>query len=231
MIGRRALAVGAVVAASLCAACGRPTEVPIRPEQVTDFKSLYDANCTGCHGIDGRHGVAQPLNDPVYLALVDDARLTEAISNGRRGTPMTGFAVEAGGTLTKEQVRALRDGIRRNWADPQHVDRGELPAYSDDDARAEGAQAGDPDRGRRAYETHCSRCHGNDGHGGAQAGSVVDAAFLALTSDQQLRTTVIAGRTDEDIPGWRDYTPGRPMTNQQVSDVVAWLASHRGNHD
>ena len=231
LIGTRSLAIGAVVASAMLAACGRPTEMYVRPEQVTDFKMLYDTNCSACHGIDGRHGVAQPLNDPVYLALVGDARLIEVISKGSRGTPMTGFAAEAGGTLTKEQVRALVDGMRRTWADPQRLVGVSMPAYSEDEAIARGAQPGDRDRGRTAYEAHCGRCHGHDGRGGARAGSVVDEAFLALTSDQQLRTTVIAGRADEDIPGWRDYVPGQPMTDQQVSDVVAWLASHRGSYD
>ena len=231
MIATRTFTIGAVLAAALLAACGRPTEKFVRPDQVTDFKRLYDTNCAGCHGIDGRHGVAQPLHDPMYLALVDDAELIDAISMGRRGTPMTGFAAEAGGTLTKEQVRALVDGMRRNWADPQRIGGVSPPAYSADEAMAQGSQPGDPDRGRAAYEAHCGRCHGNDGRGGGKAGSVVDPAFLALTSDQQLRTTVIAGRADEDIPGWRDYTPGQAMTNQQVSDVVAWLASHRGSHE
>ena len=28
-------------------------------------------------------------------------------------------------------------------------------------------------------------------------------------------------------PDWRGYVPGRPMSDQEVSDVVAWLASQR----
>src|SRR5262245_32356005 len=99
------------------AGCGRPTEQSGRPDQVIDFNTLYEANCAGCHGTHGRRGVAQPLNDPVYLALVSDARLVEVISRGERGTPMTAFLGEAGGRLTKQQVRALVDGIRRNWSD------------------------------------------------------------------------------------------------------------------
>ena len=217
--------------AAALAGCGRPTERAGRPEQVTDFRILYEENCAGCHGADGRRGVAQPLNDPVYLALVSDARLIDVISHGMRGTPMTPFAVAAGGTLTDEQVRALVDGIRRNWSGAQRLAAATAPAYSEDDAIAQGAQRGDPTRGRATYETYCGRCHGNDGRGGPTAGSVVDEAFLSLTSNQALRTTILAGRADENIPGWRDYVPGQPMTSQQVSDVVAWLVSHRGTHD
>ena len=50
--------------------------------------------------------------------------------------------------------------------------------------------------------------------GGAapKGGSVVDASYLALVSDQYLRTTVIAGRTDLGMPDWREYVKGQPMT-------------------
>jgi hypothetical protein len=29
------------------------------------------------------------------------------------------------------------------------------------------------------------------------------------------------------MPDWRGNIPGRAMTAQDISDVVAWLASHR----
>jgi cytochrome c oxidase cbb3-type subunit III len=221
---RREIVRVVLLLAATTSGCGGPAEQAVRPEQVTDFKTLYRTNCAGCHGVDGRRGAAQPLNDPVYLALVSDGGLTEVISRGVRGTPMTAFAVDAGGTLTNAQVRALVDGLRRSWGGTQPAGAGPPPPYSE-------GEAGDSARGRTTFETHCARCHGLDGGGGPTAGSVVNPSFLSLTSDQSLRTTIIVGRNDESIPGWREYVPGQPMTNQQVSDVVAWLVSHRGNHD
>jgi len=38
---------------------------------------------------------------------------------------------------------------------------------------------------------------------------------------------VSAGRPDRGQPDWRGYIAGRPMSSQEVSDVVAWLASKR----
>jgi hypothetical protein len=55
----------------------------------------------------------------------------------------------------------------------------------------------------------------------------VDGSFLALISDQQLRTIVIAGRPELGAPDWRGDVVGRPLSAQEVSDVVAWLASQR----
>ncbi len=55
----------------------------------------------------------------------------------------------------------------------------------------------------------------------------MDRAYLALVSDQALRTLIIAGRPDLGHPDWRSYVPGRPLSAQQVSDLVAWLAAKR----
>jgi len=220
------------VAAMLASACATaPEETSIRPEQVTDFTELFDANCSACHGIEGNRGVAQPLNDPLYLALITDARLTDIISRGVRGTSMSAFARESGGTLTNEQLRALVEGMRRRWGRASEGPREGLPAYSAEDAIARGESRGDTGRGRSAFTTYCAACHGTDGKGGTSAGSVVDPAFLALTSDQSLRTTTIVGRQAESIPGWRDYVRGRPMNKQEISDVVAWISAQRGEHD
>jgi cytochrome c oxidase cbb3-type subunit 3/ubiquinol-cytochrome c reductase cytochrome c subunit len=55
----------------------------------------------------------------------------------------------------------------------------------------------------------------------------VDGSFLGLVSDQGLRTTIIAGRPDIGQPDWKSDVSGRPLTAQDVSDVVAWLAAQR----
>jgi cytochrome c oxidase cbb3-type subunit 3 len=38
---------------------------------------------------------------------------------------------------------------------------------------------------------------------------------------------VIAGRPELGAPDWRGNIAGRPMSNQDVTDVVSWLAWHR----
>jgi hypothetical protein len=55
----------------------------------------------------------------------------------------------------------------------------------------------------------------------------VNGSFLALLSDQELRTIVIVGRPELGAPDWRGDIPGKPMTAQEISDVVAWLGSQR----
>jgi mono/diheme cytochrome c family protein len=190
------------------------------PDKVTAFAQLYGANCAGCHGAEGRGGAALALNDPLYVALVDDATIRRVVSNGIPGTAMPAFAQSAGGMLTDEQVNAIVGGIRAQWARPDAFRGVEIPPYA---ARG----AGDARRGATVYAADCSSCHGANGRGGERASSIVDGSFLALVSNQSLRTTVIVGRPELGAPDWRGNVPGRPMSEAEVSDVVAWLVAQR----
>jgi mono/diheme cytochrome c family protein len=88
---------------------------------------------------------------------------------------------------------------------------------------------GDTSHGQAVYATFCSSCHGSGGAGGPKAGSVVDKAYLSLITDQGLRTIVITGRPDFNAPDWRNNVAGHPMSDQEITDLVAWLASQRPN--
>ena len=200
---------------------GRPTQadLPLRPTNVTDFATLYGESCAGCHGIDGKSGAALGLNNPVYLAIIDDASMRNVIANGVPNTAMPPFAQSAGGDLTDHQIDLLVAGIRKNWAGVPDAASG-APPYSS-------SAAGNPDSGAQVYAANCQSCHGADGKGGTNAGSVVDVSYLALVSNQYLRTIVIAGRPDLGHPDWKHEPSGQPLTSQQVSDVVAWLSSKR----
>jgi len=205
--------------AILLLGCGHKVEQFVFPDQVADFTALYQNNCAGCHGPDGRVGAARPLNDPIFLAVIGQNKLRDVIANGVPKTAMPAFAKNAGGDLTDQQITILADQISESWSRPQDFAGVALPSYS--------AETGDPRAGESAFRTYCANCHGDTGAGGAKAGSVIDPAFLALVSDQSLRTTVIAGRSDQEKPDWRNDLPGHPMTPKEISDVVAWLSAHR----
>jgi cytochrome c oxidase cbb3-type subunit 3 len=215
-----------IALAGSVAACrnapGRPaagSEVKA-PAMITDFDQLYAANCAGCHGTGGKGGAAIALNDPVYLAIADDGTIRRVLSNGVRGTAMPSFAQSAGGSLTDDQVDAIVNGIRSRWARPDALQGAIPPPYA-------AQQRGHPARGQTVYGAYCASCHGPDGRGGARASSVVDESYLALVSDQGLRTIVIVGRPDLGAPDWRNDVPGRAMSDEEVTDVVAWLAAQR----
>ena len=219
----RALAVVLVLLAlaSCSHAPGRPPEGSevLAPSEVGDFRVLYAANCAGCHGPEGRGGAAIGLADPVYLAIADDAALREVIAGGVRGTSMPAFAQSAGGMLTDAQIDAIARGIR-SWSRPGALEGAVPPARI-------ATTTGDPRRGEGVFGTYCASCHGPGGRGGPKGSAITNDAFLALVSDQGLRTLVIAGRPDLGAPDWRGNIPGRPMSDREVTDVVTWLASRR----
>lgn len=200
---------------------GRPTadSASLRPNEVLTFDTLYQQNCAGCHGEQGRGGAAIALNSPVYLEIADDATLRRITAQGVSGTAMPAFAQSSGGMLTDEQVNAIVAGIRSRWSKHDSLPA-TLPTYS-------AGVPGDAQHGGIVYVAYCAFCHGDAGRGGSHAGSIVDGSFLDLVSDQYLRTIIIVGRPELGAPDWRGNVPGKPMSQQEVSDVVAWLSAQR----
>lgn len=219
------LTMSAVVVCLAVAVCthslgiGRADAEVTPPSEIVDFNVLYGQNCAGCHGVGGKGGAAIALANPVFLAIADDAVIRRTAAKGVPGTPMPAFAQSAGGMLTEKQVDSLVRGIR-SWAKPDALANTTLPPYA-------APAPGDPQRGADAYRKYCSSCHGANGQGGNRASSVVDGSYLALVSDQQLRTIVIAGRPELGGPDWRGDVEGLPLSAQDISDVVAWLSSQR----
>jgi len=147
------------------------------------------------------------------------------IGAGIPGTAQPAFALSHGGSLTDPQIDVLVRGIEERWRRSDVVAGQTMPPY--DAGQAAGRNAGDADRGRRVFAGACARCHGDDGRGGPRGGGIADPSYLALVSDQHLRTSVIAGRSDLGMPDWRGDGGAAPLTAQQVSDVVAWLVAQR----
>jgi len=220
-------------AAFLLAGCsripGRPGPGPevVRPDEVLSFPVLYKTNCAACHGENGRNGAAIALANPVYLAVAGEDTLRAISAKGVPGKLMPAFAKSAGGMLTDQQINVLAHGMIQDWGSAEMLSAPGLPSYA-------ATSTGDATRGQEAFGVFCARCHGAGGEGspvdaksGARKlGSIVDGSYLALISDQGLRSIVIAGRPDEGMPDWRSHG-AQPMTEQQITDVVAWLASKR----
>lgn len=208
---------------------GRPGPGPevVRPDEVLDFATLYRRNCAACHGANGVNGAAIPLANPVYLAVVGEDKLRQITAKGVPGKLMPPFAKSAGGMLTDQQIEVLAHGMVQQWSKPEIFVGLSIPQYN-------ATVTGDAARGQQVFGTFCARCHGVGGEGSAgdaksgagKTGSIVDASYLALTSDQALRSITIAGRPDEGMPDWRSDA-AQPLTDQQITDIVAWLASKR----
>jgi mono/diheme cytochrome c family protein len=199
-----------------------------------DFSALYGTNCAGCHGADGKLGPAPPLNDPMFLAIVPDSELLRVITEGRavtpaQKTPMPAFVRDKGGPLTAAQVKALAEGIKKQWGSTRPEAKS-LPPY----LAPAGAQRANKDQGARVFARACAGCHGNQGRGGRLMpgiGAINNQAFLALISDQALRRYAITGRPDLGMPAF-DGDSGRPpefrpLSSPEIDDLVALLAYWR----
>jgi mono/diheme cytochrome c family protein len=217
----RLISIACVVGALYCSACndfsmsGPPgiAKDYVRPQDVVDFSALYNENCSACHGRNGQNGPALDLANPVYQSIVDDASLKKWITSGMPGTQMPAFGESAGGFLTEKQVDALAAGMRSHWA-KSNPNVANAPPYIAN-------LRGDAKSGEEVYKTACISCHRKPDE------QISNTAYLALVSDQVLRTITIAGRPDLGHPDWRQDRPGEALTNEEVTNVVAYLASLR----
>lgn len=226
------------LAAALLAMCvagcstGKPgyrTET-MRPDQQHNFTVLYRMNCSACHGANGMNGAALPLDNPVYLAWAGQDRILQIMSYGVPHHLMPAFSQGGGGMLTSEQVHDIVHGLMTRWTNPGILNGSNIPAYSP-------SQPGNAALGKTAFQAKCARCHGSDGRGIPSyaktadstpvRGSIIDPTYLALISDQGLRDLIVAGMPGEGMPDWRGDVQGKPLSDQDVTNIVAWLVSHR----
>ncbi len=197
-----------------CRLPGRPAagDTPQRPDQVSDFLTLYNGNCAACHGINGQHGTAVSLGNPAYLAYAGIDNIAKVTAAGIPGSLMPAFAQSSGGLLTAAQVQILARGMVTQWGNAQMASSGVPPYQSQSE--------GDAQRGEQAYAKACLRCHA----GGA--GSLLDPSYLDLITDGGLRTIIVAGKPEEGMPNWTGYG-GPPIEDGEIADLVAFIASHR----
>jgi len=195
-----------------------------RPENVLDFTTLYGQNCVACHGDNRQTGATIALANPVLLEVAGESNIRDVLTHGVPGKLMPAFAQSGGGMLTDQQVGILAHGLVTAWGKPGLLAGANPPPYK---ATLHGDVAG----GEKAFAENCASCHGEGGKGnpdipGTLSGSIVDPAFLGLVSDQYLRNFVIAGFPDQ-MPDWRSHDRGTPLSDQEITDIVAWVASHR----
>ena len=182
-------------------------ELPRRPVNLAEGKSIYEKSCASCHGALGMgDGPAAATLNPKPPAIGDAAQMHDRspallyriVSVGIAGTPMVGFA----GTLTAEQrwnVISYLTTLHGSFAQVRE--------------------------GEGIYMQKCITCHGMNGTGdGALARSlsklppeVGSFAWQVERSDAQLASVVREGLAGTPMPSSRD------LTETQVQGVVAYL--------
>jgi mono/diheme cytochrome c family protein len=133
---------------------------------------------------------------------------------------MPAWAGSHGGPLADRQIEALVNGMESQWAKPFDAHGLPLPSY-------DGAGfTGDVTRGKKLFLRGCYACHAK----GGVAGALIDASYLALSTNQNLRTSIIVGRPDfprVQMPDYRSLNAGHALSNQDIADLVSYLSSLR----
>lgn len=191
-----------------------PDSAAQRPEEELRFDVLYHRNCSGCHGADGKDGAAIDLANPRYQALVDDQLLRKWISKGMPQTQMPAFAISAGGYLTDKQIDVLVQGMRQRWVASPDMIPANLPPY----VQPEDADA---NRGQQVFQRSCASCHKSPND------EITSPTYLALMSDQALRSIIIVDRPAFAQHDRHYADPGADLSNQEISDVVKYLSTLR----
>lgn len=95
--------------------------------------SIYNLNCSSCHGVDGEGGIGPALNAEQFLTGAVDSQIEALIAVGVPGSQMSAYSLDFGGPLTSEQIEALTVFIRSweeeapdfpNWRDPLNLQGG-----------------------------------------------------------------------------------------------------------
>lgn len=84
-------------------------------------RALFLQNCAGCHGVEGKGGIAPALNNPVFQTAATDSFIAETIRAGREHTAMPSFGRAGFG---QQEIGDLLAFVR-NWAPRQTARTGD----------------------------------------------------------------------------------------------------------
>jgi mono/diheme cytochrome c family protein len=136
---------------------------------------------------------------------------------------------EAEGDKVGYTVEEDEEGTPPMWGKPEA-----LPADAPPYAQKEQASTDFEKTRKGVFARACAVCHGDNGQGMRQgdrgAGAINNPAFLSLISDKALRRVVITGRPDLGMPNYQEKRGDsfdKPLTSQEVADIVALLTSWR----
>jgi cytochrome c oxidase cbb3-type subunit III len=134
-------------------------------------QGLYQANCAGCHGLDGRGGEHAPnIATAQHVQQLADPDLLRTIRDGIPASGMPAF----GSRLTSEQLIGLAHYLRGLQGERQTT-----------------AVPGDPEAGRSLFfnKAGCSECHMAEGKGGFIADDI--SSYAGTHSAEEARDAIL----------------------------------------
>lgn len=176
-------------------------------------EALYKQNCVFCHQADaiGKPGFAPSLTNKEFLSISSDKFLMGTIRDGRPGTGMPPFS-----HLGRKQVEAMVAYLR------SHSPASDISATVD----AQPVAQGDPRLGKIWFDQICSTCHGFNGDGysaGSTGTAIGKAGFLNKVSDGYIRFTIVNGRTNTRMLGFKGPEAMADLSDKEIDDIITYL--------
>ncbi len=187
--------------------------VKIDPALATNGEAIYNQNCIFCHQEDaiGKPGFAPSLTNKEFLSVSSNKFLMGTIRDGRPGTGMPPFS-----HLGRSQVEAIVAYLR------SHAKLADVSAMVD----AQPDSHGDPRLGKLWFDQICSTCHGEHGDGyssGSTGTAVGKAGFLNKVTDGFIRITIVNGRTNTRMLGFKGPAAMADLADSEIEDIIAYL--------
>lgn len=167
---------------------------------------LYAENCAECHGASGEGALAPALNKQGLLTTVGEEYIMKTMVYGRpiRGCPSYSGLIPTSGM---KQIAAYMKGWQKG------------PLLSAPSHKVE------PKKTPRGVDlfTLCGGCHGLEGEG-AMGPPLLDAGFLASSSDEDLRRTIMYGRPGTPMKGYIKGMGGlAELTVDEIDEIISYM--------
>ena len=198
---------------------------------------LYQENCSVCHGDDGMGAIwgqqslaSAPRNfrSEASRRELSRERMISAVSFGKPGTPMPGFATQ----LESTQIEAIVEYVQSTFMSGEAV---QSNAVVQSDHFASGdyhrqpipdGLVGNPARGNSFYAVNCVACHGIDGSGdGPRAYFIfprprnfLDHATREIFNRPRLFEGIKQGVIGKEMPAW-----GKVLNDQDIADITEYV--------
>lgn len=192
-----------------------PVGVPVKIDLALSKKGegLYNQNCVFCHQADaiGKPGFAPSLTNKEFLSVSSNKFLMGTIRDGRPGTGMPPFS-----HLGRDKVEAIVAYLR------SHAKLSDVSAAVD----AQPESHGDPRLGKLWFDQICSTCHGENGDGysaGSTGTAIGKAGFLNKVTDGFMRFTIVNGRSNTRMLGFKGPEAMADLTDAEIDDIISYL--------
>jgi len=173
-------------------------------------RSLYNYECSMCHGDSGEGSIALPLNNSDFLKVASDRFIYYTISDGRYNTAMPSWSF-----LASNEISDLIAFIR-SWG-ISYSPYNQMVKFE-----------GDTQQGATNFHYLCARCHGESGEG-ETGPAILNSDFLRDADNMLLYRTIAYGRVHTAMFGWKgQQTLQGEIADKQITDVIVFMRSVQG---